>query len=264
VATERIITLLTDFGTHDTFVGVMKGVILGIAPAVRIVDLTHAVPAQDVHAAAYHLATAVPYFPEATIHVAVVDPGVGSERHALAVETPRAVFVAPDNGVLSRALDLAPPRRIVRIENTEFMLPRVSTTFHGRDIFAPAAAHLAAGVPLSELGPEIADLVLLSPDAPRVAKDRRIRGRVQHIDRFGNLVTNIPAGVLPPGPCRITAGAAAVDGLSPSYAAAGRGSTVALVGSHGFLEIAVRDGSAAKTLDVHIGDGVNVDPLPPG
>lgn len=232
----------------------MKGVILGIAPAARIVDLTHSVPPQDVRTGAYHLATVVPYFPDGTIHVAVVDPGVGSARHAVAVETERALFVAPDNGLLSLALRIAPTQRIVRIENPDMMRPDVSATFHGRDVFAPAAAHLAAGMPLTELGPETDDL-MLPPDI----EPHREGGRIHHIDRFGNLVTNIPAGMLAATPPRIVLGTTAIDGLSTSYAGVEDGTPLALIGSHGFLEIAVCNAHAAGTLGADIGDSVEVE-----
>jgi len=259
--TGRIITLLTDFGTDDTFVGIMKGVILGIAPGVRLVDLTHSVPPQNVEAAAYHLATAVPYFPDGTIHVAVVDPGVGTSRAALAVATERAIFLAPDNGLLSKVLAITPARRIVKIENARWLLPHISATFHGRDVFAPAAAHLANGVPLEELGPETTTMTLFPTDSPRRDDSGRLWGRIQHIDRFGNLITDVPAAMLVWTDVRIDLRDTPIIGLSRTYADVMPGTPLALIGSHGFLEIAVRNGSAANALGARVGDPVKIAPL---
>ncbi|HBY95291.1 MAG TPA: hypothetical protein DEP84_15285, partial [Chloroflexi bacterium] len=188
-----LIVLTTDFGTADIYVGVMKGVIAGIAPTARVVDLTHEIRPQDVRHGAYSLSIAVPYFPPGTIFVTVVDPGVGSARRPVAIRTGGYIFVAPDNGVLSLVLREAPADAAVILAERRYQLPQISITFHGRDVFAPAGAHLAAGVPLEALGPalEPADLVMLP--APRRFHDEHgvWHGEILHIDHFGNMVTSL-------------------------------------------------------------------------
>lgn len=254
-----IITLLTDFGDDDTFVGVMKGVILGIAPATHIVDLTHRVSPQDIRAAAIHLADAVPFFPDGTVHTVVVDPGVGGQRRAIAVRTDRAIFVAPDNGVLSVVFDRAPPLQVVEVTNPAYRLPRVSATFHGRDVFAPAAAHLASGVSIDALGDTVDNIVSLPLERPQLDSDGCIRGHVRQIDHFGNIVTDIPAKVIPEGRAvTISVAGVSVENLSATYSSVQESQPVALVSSGGRLELAVRDGNAAKEFGVKIGDQVVV------
>ena len=246
-----IITLLTDFGMEDTFAGVMKGVILGITPHARVVDLTHAVPPQDIRAAAFHIAGAVKYFPPGTIHTVVVDPGVGSERAAIAVQTESGFYVAPNNGVLSLSLKADPPKVAVRLSNSEYWLPTVSKSFHGRDIFAPASAHLARGVPIENLGPAIDDLVSVPFSQAVQGSFGSIEGRVQHIDHFGNCITNIPAEMLSTIPSVvIKVGGCRITGIVPSYSAVEPGEILALIGSTGYVEIAQRDGHAARKFDI--------------
>jgi S-adenosyl-L-methionine hydrolase (adenosine-forming) len=191
-----VITLLTDFGTKDIYAGVMRGVITNLAPHARIVDLTHDVPPQGVADAAFLLDAAAPYFPWGTIHVAVVDPSVGTERRIICVRTSRATYLAPDNGLLTRVLDRESAARIVSVENRSYFLPEVSNTFHGRDIFAPVAAHLALGLDPCRLGPEIASIRPLS--LPRVSETSPgvLTGELIYLDRFGNLVTNVPMASL--------------------------------------------------------------------
>ena len=190
-----IVTLLTDFGSADSFVGVMKGVILGIAPNVVLVDLTHAVPPQQVVVGALQLRSAVPYFPPGTIHVAVVDPGVGSTRRALVIETACGVLVGPDNGLLSLAAAALGRRCVRAIENRGLMQRPISSTFHGRDVFAPVAGQLARGLSLDSVGPVVESIVELVVTTP-VQTATEIQGTVIYIDTFGNLITNIDAAML--------------------------------------------------------------------
>ncbi|MDD9975858.1 MAG: SAM-dependent chlorinase/fluorinase, partial [Candidatus Poribacteria bacterium] len=192
---SSIITLTTDFGIRDTYVGIMKGVILGINPNVQVVDLTHAIPPQDIYEAAFSIYAAHSYFPRGTIHVIVVDPGVGSDRRAIVCQTDNAFFVCPDNGVLSYLLqstenEARPPVNAVEIQNKAYYLPEVSNTFHGRDIFAPIAAHLSLGIPLEDLGPPVQTLVQLPIQAPELSGNT-LTGQIVKIDRFGNAITNI-------------------------------------------------------------------------
>lgn len=255
------ITLMTDFGIADTYVGVMKGVILDLVPGATLIDLTHAISPQNVRQAAFLLSTAVAYFPDDTVHLVVVDPGVGSERRPIAVKTDRAYFVAPDNGVLNLALSQQTVETMVHLTNPDYWLPEVSATFHGRDIFAPVAAHLARGVPINELGTQIQDIVRLRVPNPSHRPDGSILGQVQHIDRFGNCITNVPADLVPKRQSMIVKVAEqSISGLSSTYAAVDPGRVVALIGSTGFLEIAIRDGSAADQLNISIDDMVLIEP----
>ncbi len=253
-----IITLTTDFGQADGYVGIMKGVILGIAPDARLVDLSHEIAPQDVRSAAFVLGRAIPYFPAGTIHLAVVDPGVGSSRRALVVQTTAALFVGPDNGLFSRPLG-QPEARAFAADKPDYWLPHVSQTFHGRDVFAPLAAHLAAGAPVEALGSRIHNPVLFDDPAPiRRAYGSSITGRVVYVDRFGNLITNVPGAWLAGSQwtCRING--QAIRRLSQAYAVVPSGTLLALVSSQETLEIAVRDGSAAGRLDAGIGEVVEL------
>lgn len=243
-----IITLLSDFGTRDAFVGIMKGVVLGIAPQARLVDLTHEVAPQDVLAGALVLRSAVSCFPPGTVHLAVVDPGVGSERRPLLVVTERGALVGPDNGLLYPAAAALGIREIRVLDRAGCFLQPVSRTFHGRDVFAPVAGRLAAGVAPGELGSLVADMVEL-----RIAEPRReggeLRGEVVYVDRFGNLVTNLPAAPLasfPPRGVFVNVGGVSQVPLVSSYAAVPEGAPLAVEGSWGLIEVAVRNGSAAE------------------
>ena len=255
-----IITLTTDFGLADGYVGTMKGVILGIAPSVTIVDISHNIPPQDVREAAYVLYTAYPYFPPGTIHVVVVDPGVGSERRAIALRTPRATFVAPDNGVLSYVIACETVEEIVNLTNPRYHLLPVSRTFHGRDVFAPAAAYLAQGIPLTEMGEPVAEIITFALPQPQVRPGGTIVGQIIHIDRFGNLITSIKANDLPYqallGERVIEVKGKAILGIANSYAEVPPGELLAIIGSANHLEIAVSGGSAAQALDAKVGDEV--------
>ncbi|MFQ5855703.1 MAG: S-adenosyl-l-methionine hydroxide adenosyltransferase family protein [Anaerolineae bacterium] len=255
------VTLMTDFGLTEPYVGVMKGVILNIVPEAALVDLTHAIPPQDIRQAAFLLSTAVDYFPTGTVHVVVVDPGVGSERRPIAVKSKREYYVAPDNGVLSMALARRPAETIVHLANSDYWLPNVSATFHGRDIFAPVAAHLARGVPIDDLGTPIHQIVRLPEAHPTRQPDGGIVGQVQHIDRFGDCITNVPSDMLRfDTPPIVRVAGQSIQGISPAYTAVEPGRPVSLIGSSGFLEIAVCNGNAAEQLDIKVGDTVLIEP----
>ena len=256
------ITLLTDFGTSDYFVSAMKGVILSINPAAYVVDITHEIPAQDIESAAFTLMAAHSSFPFGTIHVAVVDPGVGSGRRAILVEAGGQCFVGPDNGIFSYVCEGEPQARVFEVTNKEYFRAPVSSTFHGRDVFAPVAAALSTGIDLSEFGEQIINPVRLAPLIPEKSKNGTVKGRIIHIDRFGNCITNITPRDLTEK--MITDGAylAISDAKVKSFRKFfseqnGRGREVfAVWGSAGFLELAVKDKSAAKILKAKRGQQV--------
>ncbi|WP_035987696.1 S-adenosyl-l-methionine hydroxide adenosyltransferase family protein [Leptolyngbya sp. KIOST-1] len=255
-----VIALITDFGLQDSYVGVMKGVIAAIAPTAQCLDLTHAIPPQDLHAARFTLLSAYPYLPADTIYLVVVDPGVGTERRGVAVQTARGMLVGPDNGLFGGGWDGSPVLKAVALTNSAYWRsPQPSATFHGRDIFAPVAAHLASGVPIDRLGPAIdpQSLVRLSPEAPAASVSDR-EGTVQYIDRFGNAVTTIPAESLPAGPWQIRVGTITLAGVG-TYGDVSAGEGLALVGSHGFVELAVNQGSAEARFGLAVGDRVSVN-----
>jgi S-adenosylmethionine hydrolase len=257
-----VITLTTDFGLADAYVGTMKGVILGICPEATLVDLSHQVPPQDVRAGAFAVAVAAPYFPDGTVHLVVVDPGVGSERRAVAVQTDRWIFVAPDNGVLSLALAGESLVRAVELADPRYRLPAASATFHGRDIFAPAAAHLARGASLADFGPPVTHLVSLSWPPPEPQRDGSLLVWVLHIDRFGNIVLNLRSEDVAGWPRDQTAFEIAgrqVVGLHQTFADVLPGKPVAYVGSSGYVELGVRNGSAAAEWGIEAGAYVRVD-----
>lgn len=262
--TPPLITLLTDFGTRDAYAGILRGVILQICPAARIVDLTHSVPPQDVRSGALLLHSAVDYFPPGSIHVAVVDPGVGSERAAVLVQTPGATFVGPDNGLLEYAAARRGIERIIGLTRAEYHLPTVSRTFHGRDVFAPVAAHLANGVAPDSFGAARAALVPLGLPAPR-ADGTSIAGEVVYVDGYGNLVTNIATADLKSfstSDLSVSIGACASVPLVSTYADVEPDAVLALIGSWGHLEIAVRGGNAAARLAAQVGCPVRVTRRP--
>lgn len=256
-----VITLLTDFGHQDPFVGIMKGVILRIHPAVTVVDLTHGVPPQNILAGALILKQAAPFFPPGSIHVAVVDPGVGSgEQRGLLVETQTHFFVGPDNGLLSLAAPEEEVIRVVHLTNSRFFLLPLSRTFHGRDVFATVAAHLSAGVTPTDFGPQVATMERLCVPLPHQEK-AKVVGEVVYIDHFGNLVTNIPERALLPFPrdrLFVNMRQVQIRGLSFTYTAVTEGELVAVVNSWGYLEIAVRNGSAARLAGSSLGESVTV------
>ena len=270
------IVLTTDFGLADSYVGLMKGVILSINPRAAIVDLTHGIPPQDVKQAALVLGAGWRFFPQDAIHVVVVDPGVGTQRQALLLVTPQARFLAPDNGVLSRVvaeyLDGPPaapetvpvPARCTAYQLTEpsFWRRPVSNTFHGRDIFAPAAAHLSLGVEPAALGRPVTQLLYL-PRSLAVRDGDRVYGEVVYADHFGNLITNIPEGMMSgAGSVLIEIKGRGIARLSRTFHHGDRpGQLLALIGSHGYLEIAVANGSAARELKAGPGEPVTLSYL---
>lgn len=246
-----IVTLTTDFGTQDYYVGAMKGALLTIAPQTTLVDLTHQAPPQDLLAGAFVLHHAAREFPPGTIHLAVVDPGVGSRRRPLAVRAAGHFWIGPDNGLFGFAFD-GPDCQIRAIAHPGLTPSRRSATFHGRDLFAPAAAHLAIGFPFEEMGPPVADPVRLEEMTPQ-RQAGRLHGQVIHVDRFGNLVTNIAAADLAgwDGEVRIRLGSGReLDRICRTYADVAPGTVLALVGSADLLEISVNGGSAARVLGV--------------
>ena len=254
-----IITLTTDFGLADHYVGVMKGVIAGIHPASRVIDLTHEVGRYSLPKAAFIVAQAYPFFPVETAHVVVVDPGVGSSRQPLLVEAAGQFFVAPDNGVLSQIFERE-ERQVRQIDADRWALKPTSNTFHGRDIFAPVAAWLAAGTPAADFGPIIEEYVRLVRTTPVFIEPGRWRGKVLNIDRFGNIVTSFPAELLAESPSdfQIVAGQSTVTQTAVNYAGAAPGIAFVIAGSGGFLEISIHQESAAETAGVAIGDSVEL------
>jgi S-adenosylmethionine hydrolase len=256
-----IITLTTDFGTADHFVGTMKGVILGIAPRASIVDITHGIAPYDEGDAAFSIAQAWRYFPKGTIHVVVVDPGVGSARRPILAEAGGQFFVAPDNGVLSMIYD-ATKHRVRVITNRKLMRKEVSRTFHGRDVFAPAAAHLAAGVAAARFGKKIDDYVRAAFASPRKLAGSCWAGVVLKADHFGNLITNFAIDQFPgvkTNAIEVRIGRERIHRLALTYAETAIGEVFAIVGSSGYLEIAANQASAAKILGCGAGAPVELE-----
>jgi len=257
-----VLSITTDFGITNGFVGTMKGVIYGIAPNVKIVDITQLVSPQDVREGAYAIWRAVPFFPPGSVHVGVVDPGVGTRRRPIGARLGDQYFIAPDNGLLTPLiLDAERDGKIVEfvhLDNPKYWLPKVSNTFHGRDIFAPTGAHLAAGVPLGELGPSITDPIRL--DLPRPEKTEN--GWLAHvtiIDIFGNLTTDLPAEALEGRrDVLVRIHDREIEGIIESYGHREIGDLVAVVDSEYYIEVAVVNGSAAKLLGAQVGDVVEV------
>jgi S-adenosylmethionine hydrolase len=273
-----IITITTDFGLNDGYVAAMKGAILDINPEVNVVDICHNIKSQNVSQAAFVLSTAYPFFPKKTIHLVVVDPGVGTERQAIILRTPLADFVAPDNGVLSYVIErftghpvtddsdvwqtkVRPEVEVVALTEPRFWRTPVSPTFHGRDIFAPVAAFLSLGFPPINFGKAITSVTMLPLSHPHQALDGSVLGHVLHIDGFGNLITDIRGDDLPEtaGPLNIEIGRHAISGLSRTYAE-GKG-LLALIGSSGYLEISLKGGSAHAFLEVEVGGEIRVKKL---
>ena len=252
---SRIIALLTDFGTRDYYVGAMKAVILSINSHAAIVDITHDIEPQNIISAAFVLSACYRDFPSGTIFVCVVDPGVGSERRAIAAASDGHTFIGPDNGLFS--LVLTPDSKIVSIENHTFFRKPVSSTFHGRDIFSPAAAYLSAGTMLEDLGTTIGDPVILSEMRSTRKSENVLEGRVIHIDRFGNIVTNITADEAGSS-FQLEIGGRKITGRRQFYAGGEPGKPFAIVGSAGFIEVSINGGSAASQLTVKIGTPVYV------
>ena len=253
---NRPIALITDFGQRDWFVASMKGVILSVNPRAVIVDINHNIPAGGISAAAFNLLASHSSFPKGTIFVAVVDPGVGSSRAAIAAKAGPYFFLGPDNGVLSPVIDNYYKPELRVLLNPKYFLKKVSATFHGRDIFAPAAAHLSKGVAFGKLGPRVKDIVHLSMPLAR-EKGKRIAGSVMYIDHFGNAITNIPSSLVTKTTKSLRIKGRSVPVCS-CYMDVDEGKLLAVVGSCGFVEISVNKGNAAKKMMLNIGDKVGI------
>jgi S-adenosylmethionine hydrolase len=264
VARNSIVTLTTDFGLQDHFVGTMKGVMIDINPEVKFVDISHAVQPFDVFDAALTVAQAYPYFPTGTVHMVIVDPGVGTARRPIVVSTEKYLFVAPDNGVLSLVYDREERLSVRTISAEHYYLQPLSNTFHGRDIFSPIAAHLSKGVDPSRMGEEVTDYVRFSAPKPKAVGNGTLRGVVLKVDRFGNLITNITPQDLPalfqpdPPPFKIIVGQREVAQIRSAYADGAPGEVFGILGSMGFLEIAANRGAAAKLMEATKGTDVNI------
>jgi len=256
----KLITLITDFGHKDPFVGIMKGVIFGINPSATIIDLSHGISPQDVLAGALVLRHAVPFFPGGTIHVAVVDPGVGSGRRPLLIESEGSFFVGPDNGILSLALEGKKISRMIDLSNKLYHLNPASTTFHGRDVFAPVAAYLSLGIPPEDFGTTVHDFAHLP--WPEVTKTGdALVGKVIYIDAFGNLITNVrdrDVSALHPEKPMISVAGVTVEGLASHYSSGQEGGYTALINSWGLLEISSFKGNAQLLCGAKVGDEVLV------
>jgi S-adenosylmethionine hydrolase len=262
-----LITLLTDFGLQDEYVGVMKGVIAGISPETKVVDISHQVDPQDIVHGAFLLSVSYAYFPSGSIHVTVVDPGVGGDRRILAVDCDGHFFVAPDNGILQLILDDRPVDHVVHVTNSRFFLNQVSRTFHGRDIFAPVAAHLAKGLPLTVLGPAVDRSLLATGVVPRCRflSDGCLEGVVVAVDRFGNLMTNISESTIGQlmeqeraGNLVVELDGKSIGGLVATYDQAPLKAPLAIVGSRSYIEISVNCGNAQQALNAGKGSRVSV------
>ncbi len=259
----RIITLLTDFGSKSGYVAQMKGVITSITPSARIIDITHDITPQNIREASFILKTTTPYFPVGSVHVVVVDPGVGTERRGIVVVTRKNILVGPDNGVLMPAAHQAGDFIVYEIKNREYMLNEISKTFHGRDVFAPVAAHILRGIPFESIGPRIEDYVD-HQIWKAVFSDKEVYAIILHVDRFGNLVTNIDGGEFME---KIGFGdriKLVIHGeerdvrFMETYGYAEEGEAIALIGSSGFLEISINQGDASKEFKVKPGDHLKI------
>jgi S-adenosyl-L-methionine hydrolase (adenosine-forming) len=257
-----VITLSTDFGRDDPYVGMIKGVILGINPKASVVDLTHSLSYHHLLQAAFVLHPAYSYFPKGTIHLTVVDPGVGGERRLIAIQGKEYFWVGPDNGLFTLVLRDQPEAGIIHLTNRDFFLKTISSTFHGRDMMAPVAAHLSLGRPLAGMGPSIVDPVLLSIPEPVIRKDR-ITGQVLWADHFGNLITNISQGILLPllshPALQVLVGSHRITKILQHYSQGLPGRLMALIGSNGHLEIACNLGSAAEKMGYQSDKGLKIE-----
>jgi S-adenosylmethionine hydrolase len=264
VAHRPIITLTTDFGANDHFVGTMKGVILDIVPEAAIVDICHSVQAFDVLDAALTISQAYSYYPSGTVHLVVVDPGVGTARRPIVASSDKYHFVAPDNGVLSLVYAREDRMHVRHITSDHYFLQPVSNTFHGRDIFSPVAAYLAKQVDTLKFGDEVEDYVRFAAPRPKVVEENRMRAVVLKVDRFGNLMTNITAQDAPtlfaaePGPFKIVMGSREITEIRTAYAEGTPGEIFGIVGSSGFLEIAANRAAAAQLTGAGKGTEVSV------
>jgi S-adenosylmethionine hydrolase len=259
---QPLITLTTDFGTADHYVGTMKCVIAGICPEALIVDITHEIAPADLLSAAYAISQSAPYAPPGSIHVVVVDPGVGTPRRAIALQQNQQTFIGPDNGVLTLVMAGAAKPSIRELQNKKLWLRSPSNTFHGRDLFAPAAAYLASGsVHFSSVGPLLNDCVTLPGVDPTPEYEGRWRGMALNVDHFGNVITNLPLSLvsLEGKEFTVQTNAYAIQRFCPTFAAAGNTDPFVYAGSSGYLEIAINQGNAADTLGIKVGDPVTLE-----
>jgi S-adenosylmethionine hydrolase len=260
----RIVTLLTDFGLRDHFVAAMKGVMLGLNPDLQFVDISHLVPQQDIHSGAFLLGQAYSCFPAGTIHLAVVDPGVGTARKVLAATAGGSFFVAPDNGILSYVQKGSEDFHAYEVTAEHYFRKPVSRTFHGRDIFAPVAAWVSRDIPLQQLGSELENPVQLAIPAPARVKEGLIQAAILATDHFGNLITNLTPGHLPefdpskPLPFRVLAGKKEITSCYNTYAEGQPGELFLIEGSTGFVEISMRGASAAASLGLKSGNPIGI------
>jgi S-adenosylmethionine hydrolase len=256
---RSLITLLSDFGDRDVYVGVMKGIIAQVNPLLKLVDLTHQIPPQDIAAARFCLMNAYSYFPDGTVHIAVVDPGVGSQRRAIAVEFAGGFLVGPDNGIFSGILSQITAVAAFELTNPKYWrTPQPSRTFHGRDIFAPVGANLANGVPLRQLGQEINPASLVQLDIGQCQKTKDgVLGCIQYIDHFGNLISNIPQSYVSGKTWHVQIAGLTIPGCE-TYSDVEVGEAIALVGSHGWVEIAINGGDAHSQLQINWQDALKV------
>ncbi|MDL1986612.1 MAG: SAM-dependent chlorinase/fluorinase [Deltaproteobacteria bacterium] len=266
-----IITLLTDFGLNDEYVGTMKGVILSVNPSAIIIDITHNIDPHDIIQAAFTIKSSYKFFPKGTVHVVIVDPGVGGSRAIIAIEMAGHIFLAPDNGILTLLFEEGNIAEIIRVDNKKFFLKSVSRTFHGRDIFAPVSAYISSGIKINNTGTPINknELVKLSIPEPWISDKGELVGTIVSIDHFGNLITNIDSNCLR-NFCRPDAGKkpeikidnSKISGLSESYENSALNTPLVIIGSRGYLEIAVNCGSAKKYFKAEKGDTITVNLLP--
>ncbi len=257
-----MITLTSDFGLQDSYVAQMKGVIITINPNATLIDITHGIEKFNIRMGAFMLASAAQFFPKGTVHLAVVDPGVGTDRRAILVQTKQGFFVGPDNGVLMLAAQNQDIEHVYQLTNPKLMLPKISNTFHGRDVFAPAAAYLDKGVKPSEFGSEINDVI--TPEFASVKRTNGLLiGEVLHIDGFGNVITNIDQNQLAHAEAfKIKVSNTTLKTtFAKTYAQAKPNDPIVLIGSHGFLEIALNQGNAAEKFHAKAGDQISVLPV---
>ncbi|MDI6402055.1 SAM-dependent chlorinase/fluorinase [Balneolaceae bacterium ANBcel3] len=258
---SRIITMTTDFGSQDYYVSAMKAVILGINPSVRFVDISHDLPPQDIMAGAWVLKNTAFLYPPGTIHLAVIDPGVGSSRKPILVQIQDQYFVGPDNGLFSLVLDKKESCRMIELTADTYWRKPVSNTFHGRDIFAPVAAHVSTGIPISNFGRPLPELTTYRWAKP-ISDEEGVQGWIAHIDRYGNLISNIPEKLIKnrgnQQEFKIYIGNTILKTISKSYASVPDGEPVAVLGSSGMLEVAIYKGNAAEMLGVEKGAPVSL------
>ncbi len=258
----NIITLITDFGIYDPYVGIMKGVILSINPKAKIIDITHSIPPQDIICAGLTIKNSFSFFPEKTIHLAVVDPGVGSKRLPILIKTEKYFFIGPDNGLFSSIISNEKTENIIEITNKNYSLKKISRTFHGRDIFAPAAAHLSTGKKIDAFGSALKNPIIIPFPEPCILNSHEAEGEVVHIDCFGNLLTNISASFL-----EEIAGTKSfflevnnipISRILPYYAAAEEDELFCIIGSSDTLEISIKNSNAQKSTGIKRGDKVRI------